>query len=156
MQYVRILREMNDGQTRPSHIIHGTGGLFAAGFIAACRAELILRFGVFACFVHGFLAGILGDVFWVILEARSDERAMLMRVRCDESTIMHTFHFCLVCFGFPHHQCCCFTIERIRRVRVAEKLRQEDFKDVDHVIHGGPCLIDHIKTDRPRAARTGI
>ena len=45
------------------NVVHGACGLFAAGFVATGGAELVLGLGVFAGLVHGFLAGIFGDVF---------------------------------------------------------------------------------------------
>lgn len=110
----------------PSDIVHRTSGLFTAGFVTARRAELVLRLGVFARFVHGLFACILGDIFFVSwLDPVATKRHWL-----------HTLHFGLVSFRFPHHQCCGLAIERIRWVGIAEKLRQEDLKNVNHVIHG--------------------
>lgn len=63
----------------------------------------------------------------------------------------HTFHLSLIGLWLPHHQCCCFAIQRIGRIGIAEELRQEDLKDVDHVVHGRPGLVDDVQTDRTRA-----
>lgn len=60
---------------------------------------------------------------------------------------IHTLHLRLVALGFPHHQCGSFAIEGIGGVGVAEELRQKDFEDVDHVVHGRPRLIDNIEAD---------
>lgn len=39
------------------------------------------------------------------------------------------------------------SIERIGRIWIGEKLRQEDLKYVDHVIHWRPCLVDDVQAD---------
>jgi hypothetical protein len=28
-------------------------------------------------------------------------------------------------------------------------LGDEHLEDVDHIVHGGPCLVDDVETDRP-------
>lgn len=58
-----------------------------------------------------------------------------------------TFHFSVVGLGLAHEHGCCFAVERVGRVGVAEELREEDLEDVDHVVHGGPGLVDDVEAD---------
>lgn len=39
----------------------------------------------------------------------------------------------------------CLVVERICRVWVQKELGQEGVEDVDEVVHGRPCLIDHVE-----------
>ena len=48
----------------------------------------------------------------------------------------HTLDFRIVALGLSHKECSRFSIQWIGRVRIPEQLRDEDFEDVDHVIHG--------------------
>jgi hypothetical protein len=47
----------------------------------------------------------------------------------------HTLDFRIVALGLSHKECGCFSVQRIGRIRIPEQLRDEDFEDVDHVIH---------------------
>lgn len=35
-------------------------------------------------------------------------------------------------------------VQGIRRVGVGEQLREEALEDVEHLVHGRPCLVDHV------------
>ena len=60
-------------------------------------------------------------------------------------TAEHTFDLDLVLLWLPHQERSGFTIQRICRIRIAQKLREEHFKDIDHVEHRGPCLVNDIQ-----------
>ena len=47
-----------------------------------------------------------------------------------------TFNLRFISLWISHKQSGCFAIEGIRRIGVAQQLREEDFKDIDHVEHG--------------------
>ena len=65
-----------------------------------------------------------------------------------------TFDPGIVAFGLAHEQSSGFAIQRIGGIRVPEELWQENLKDVDHVEHGRPGLVDDVEADRsgPREA----
>lgn len=56
-----------------------------------------------------------------------------------------TFDLDIVACGISHEEGRGLAVEGVGRVGVAEELRQEDFKDVDHVKHGRPRLVDNIE-----------
>ena len=66
-----------------------------------------------------------------------------------------TFDFLVVRLGVAHQQGSCLTIQGVRRVGVAQELREEDLEDVHQVEHRAPRLVDDVETDRPRPAQMG-
>ena len=60
---------------------------------------------------------------------------------------MRTLDLSIIPLRLPHQQRRRLTVQRISRIRISEKLWEEDFEDVDHVEHGGPSLIDDIEAD---------
>jgi hypothetical protein len=62
-----------------------------------------------------------------------------------------TFDFLLIRSSISHIQTCSFRIQRIRRIRIQQQLRQEDSENIDQVVHGTPCLIDYIQAYTSRA-----
>lgn len=63
---------------------------------------------------------------------------------------LRTLDLGVVALGFSYHQSSRLAVQGVRRVRVSEKLRQEDLEDVDHVEHGRPSLVDDIQADGAR------
>lgn len=47
-----------------------------------------------------------------------------------------TFDLGIVALRFPHEERSGFTIQRVGGVGISEELWDEDFEDVDHVVHG--------------------
>lgn len=64
--------------------------------------------------------------------------------------MLRTFDLDIIALGFPDQQGSSFAIEGIGGVRVSQELRQKDLKNVDHIEHGGPCLVDDVEADRSR------
>jgi len=62
-----------------------------------------------------------------------------------------TLDFGVVGFRLPHKESRSLSIQRIRWIGVAEKLRKKDFKYIDHVVHWWPGLIYDIKADATRS-----
>jgi hypothetical protein len=58
---------------------------------------------------------------------------------------MHTFHLGIVALWLSHEKRRCLTVQGICWIWVSQKLWEEDFEDVDHVVHGRPCLVDDIE-----------
>lgn len=56
-------------------------------------------------------------------------------------------HFRVVALRFSHEKGGRFTVQGIGRIGIAEELRDEHLEDVNHIVHGGPCLVDDVETD---------
>ena len=69
----------------------------------------------------------------------------------NEWLSLRTFDLGVIALRLPHEECGSFAIQRIGRVRVPKELREEDFEDIDHVIHWRPGLVDDIEADGTRA-----
>ena len=60
----------------------------------------------------------------------------LLRVQPSNTVLQQlTFDLDIVCLWLFHQKRRRLAIQRIRRIRVAQELREEDFEDVDHVVH---------------------
>jgi hypothetical protein len=68
----------------------------------------------------------------------------------------HTLHLCIVALRFPHKKRGCFTVQGVRGVWVSQKLREKDFEDIDHIIHGRPCLVDDVEADGAAAIDVSV
>lgn len=54
-------------------------------------------------------------------------------------------HLGLVALRLAHHERGRLAVQRVGGVRVAQELREEDFENVDHVVHGRPGLVDDVE-----------
>ena len=59
-----------------------------------------------------------------------------------------TFDLGIIALWFSHQQCSGFAVQGVCWVWISEELGKEDFKDVDHVVHWGPRLVNHIEANR--------
>jgi hypothetical protein len=66
---------------------------------------------------------------------------------------VRTLHLRIVALRLPHQKSGSFAVQGIGRVGVPKKLRNEDFEDVNHVVHWRPCLVDDVETDRAGTVR---
>ena len=68
-------------------------------------------------------------------------------------TIEHTFDLDLVLLWLSHQERSRLTVQRICRIGIAQKLREEHFKDIDHIEHRGPCLVNDIQAHASASMR---
>ena len=64
-----------------------------------------------------------------------------------------TLHFRLVALWFPHQERSSLAIQGVCGVGITQQLRQKHFKDVDHVVHRRPSLVDDVQTNGARAGK---
>jgi hypothetical protein len=65
----------------------------------------------------------------------------------SHDVMKRTLYFGVVALGFSHEQRRSFAVQGVCGVGVSEELREEDFEDVDHVVHGRPGLVDDVEAD---------
>lgn len=58
-----------------------------------------------------------------------------------------TLYLGIIALWFSHEECGSLTVQRIGRVGISKELGEKDFKDVDHVKHRGPGLVNNIEAD---------
>ena len=76
-------------------------------------------------------------------------RRFLLRVQPSNAVLQQlTLDLDIICLWLFHQKRRRLAVQRIRRIGVAQELWEEDFEDVDHVVHGRPCLVDHVKAYR--------
>lgn len=118
-------------------VVHLAGGLVIVLVEARHRGQVIVIFALSPSLVRRILTGESCDVFW---------RGVLVATHVTvRSSRKSTFDLGIVACGISHEEGRGLAVEGVGRVGVAEELRQEDFKDVDHVKHGRPGLVDDIE-----------
>jgi len=135
------LPEIFAWSSRDLDIVHLARGLVIVLVKARHGGQVIVVFALGPGLVRRILTSESCNVFW-------HDELVTARVAVESSREI-TFDLGIVARGISHEEGGGLTVEGVGRVRVAEKLREEDLEDVDHVKHGRPGLIDNIEAHGP-------
>ena len=137
------------------HLIHRPHRLVILIIAHATHtAHLITIIRIIPRIIHVLLRSVLGNILYTTQSPVSlaSNQTPTHDTRGAVVVLLHTLNLRLIALSVPHHQRRRLAIQRIRRVRVPQQLRQEDLENVHHVVHGRPGLVDDVEADAAGSA----